>query len=243
MGYHSERDPGDLHPRPAPHTNMAHLHIVRSLLAMSLLTSAPILRAAEELPSLFDGKTLSGWSTFENPSAPFWKVEGGCIVGENDEKLKGSILFTQTEFHDVSFETDVKWSSGADTGIFYRLSSPLTKAVSPESGKAALLGPNQAQVQIGISGSLKRDMTGSIYIGNYPEEGRGKGVDAVLKSQDWNRIRVEIRGDTVIVWINGTEVTRYTDARFPGRAPLGLQIHPNKAMKIEFRNLRAKALD
>ena len=192
---------------------------------------------------MFDGKSLAGWTTFEKPATPFWQVKDGVLVGENDPANTGSTLFTEKEFHDVAFEAEVRWTEGADTGVFYRLREPLAKSLTREAGNAAFLAPNQAQVQIGISGSLKRDMTGSIYVGNYPEPGRGKGVEALLKPGSWNSIRFEVRGDTITVWLNGTEVTRYSDPRFPGRAPLGLQIHPGKPMKIEFRNLRAQALD
>jgi hypothetical protein len=60
---------------------------------------------------------------------------------------------------------------------------------------------------------------------------------------NWNHIRFEARGDLYTVWVNGKQVTQYTDARFPGRVPLGLQVHPGNVMKAEFRNIRVKALD
>jgi hypothetical protein len=217
---------------------------IRSSLFSVILAAAAVSQTfAAEMQSLFDGKSLSGWTTFEKPAAPFWQIKDGVLVAENDPAKTGSTLFTEKEYHDVVFEADVRWSEGADTGVFYRLRSPLAKELSKDAGKAAFYGPNQAQVQIGISGSLKRDMTGSIYVGNYPEEGRGKGVDALLKAGDWNTIKFEVRGNTITVWLNGTEITRYSDPRFSAPAPLGLQIHPGKPMKIEFRNLRAQALD
>jgi hypothetical protein len=212
------------------------------LSALFVLASTGASTLADNLVSLFDGKSLSGWSTFEKSASPFWRVQNGVLIGENDPDKTGSTLFTEKEFHDVLFEAEVRWSEGADTGVFFGLRDPLAKNLSKET-KAAFYGPNQAQVQVGVSGSLKRDMTGSIYVGTYPETARGKGVDALLKPNDWNAIRFEVRGETVTVWINGSEVTRYSDPGFPGRAPLGLQIHPGKEMKIEFRNLRAKALD
>ncbi len=214
-----------------------------SLGSLILAAAAVSQTFAVEMQSLFDGKSLAGWTTFEKPAPPFWQVRDGLLVGENDPAKTGSTLFTEKEYHDVVFEAEVRWTEGADTGVFFRLRNPLAKEISKDAGKAAFYGPNQSQVQIGISGSLKRDMTGSIYVGNYPEEGRGKGVDALLKAGDWNKIRFEVRGDTITVWLNGTEITRYSDPRFPGRAPLGLQIHPGKPMKIELRNLRAQALD
>ncbi|HON06544.1 MAG TPA: hypothetical protein PLW02_00430, partial [Verrucomicrobiota bacterium] len=43
-----------------------------------------------EFVSLFNGKDLTGWKV-PNPN-PFWRVENGILIGENDEKLKGSML-------------------------------------------------------------------------------------------------------------------------------------------------------
>jgi hypothetical protein len=192
----------------------------------ALLTLPLSALVAQELTPLLNGKDLTGWTTFEKAAEPFWKMVDGVLVGENNPERHGSVLYTEQTFHDVVFEAEVKWSKGADKGTFY--------------------SANQIQVQIGTSGSLKRDMTGSLYVGGserYPEKARGAGVDEVLKLEDWNHIRFEARGDLYKVWVNGKQVTEYTDARFPGRAPLGLQVHPGNVMKAEFRNIRVKALD
>ena len=52
--------------------------------------------------------------------------------------------------------------------------------------------------------------------------------------------RVEAKGDHFTCWINGTKASEYTDAKFSGAAPLGLQIHPGVKMKVEYRNIRLK---
>jgi hypothetical protein len=64
----------------------------------------------------------------------------------------------------------------------------------------------------------------------------------LLKSGEWNRIRVESKGDTFTVWLNGQQVSQYTSEKYREPAPIGLQIHPGLVMKVEFRDLRAKAL-
>jgi hypothetical protein len=200
---------------------------------------------AQEFKPLLNGKDLTGWTTFEKAAEPFWKMVDGVLVGENNPERHGSVLYTEQTYHDVIFEADVKWSKGADTGVMLRLKEPLAKADDGKD-KATFYFANQLQVQIGTSGSMKRDMTGSLYVGGterYPEKARGSGVEQLLLPEDWNHIRFEARGDVYKVWINGKQVTEYTDARFPGRAPLGLQVHPGNVMKAEFRNIRVKALD
>jgi len=97
-------------------------------------------------------------------------------------------------------------------------------------------------VQIGVSRSLKRDMTCSFYTGKYPEEARAPKAADLLKPGEWNRIRVEAKGDTFTVWLNGEQVSQYKDAKYAAPGPIGLQIHGGLVMKVEFRDIRALAL-
>jgi hypothetical protein len=100
----------------------------------------------------------------------------------------------------------------------------------------------ELQVQIGVSRSLKRDMTCSFYTGTYPEEARAPKAAELLKPGAWNRIRVEAKGDTFTVWLNGEQVSQYKDAKYAAPAPIGLQIHAGLVMKVEFRDIRALPL-
>ncbi len=175
---------------------------------------------AKRPPQIFNGIDFTGWKL---PAEPYWTVKDGAIVGQSDSQQKGSMLYTEKAYGDVAFEAEVRFTGEIDSGIMVR---------RPE-----------LQVQIGVSRSLKRDMTCSFYTGTYPEEARAKGVDALLKPGEWNRIRVEARGDAFTVWLNGTEVSRYTDAKYAAPGPIGLQIHAGLPMKVEFRDLRAQPLE
>jgi hypothetical protein len=125
---------------------------------------------------------------------------------------------------------EVRWSGEIDSGVMLR---------EPE-----------LQVQFGISRSLKKDMTGAFYLAKnpinpkvgYPDAGHTKGIEKLFKVDDWNRFRIEAKDNTFTVWLNGEQISQYTDARYAGGAPLGLQVHPGLKMKVEFRDLRAKAL-
>ena len=127
-------------------------------------------------------------------------------------------------------EFDVRWKAeterGVDTGVEMR---------SPK-----------IQLQLGISGSLRVDMSGSFYTGGkpaYPEAGQAKDAKKLMKPEgEWNAFRIEAKGDKFTCWINGTKASEYTDAKFSGAAPLGLQIHPGVKMKCEYRNIRLAEL-
>lgn len=202
--------------------SLARLNAVITI-ALALISLTPCRAEApavdHQLEPIFNGQDLAGWT----PSAGgFWRVEHGVLVGENDALLQGSMLRTVRSYGDVTVETDVRFTGEIDSGIMLR---------EPE-----------IQVQIGVSRSLKRDMTCSFYNGRYPEEARAGRAGELLRTGDWNRIRVEAKADTFTVWLNGEQVSRYTSQKHSKAAPIGLQIHQGLPMKVEFRNLRALAL-
>jgi hypothetical protein len=199
------------------------------LIALSLIAALGCCLAAEpELVPLFNGKDLTNFKT--EGSTDFWRVENGILIGENDAALKGNYLWTAKDYGDFIIEFDVRWKGttprGVDTGIEMRK-------------------PN-IQLQLGISGSLKVDMSGSWYTGGkerYPESGQAKEAKTLMKPEgEWNTFRIQAKGDTFTCWINGQKASEYTDPKFSGAAPLGLQIHPGVVMKCEYRNMRINPL-
>lgn len=193
------------------------------------LQGAAAGNTAVELQPIFTGTNLTGWNV-PDPN-PFWRVENGVLIGENNEQLKGHVLHTERAYTNFVLELEVRWSGEIDSGVMMR---------DPE-----------IQVQFGISRSLKKDMTGAFYLAKhpinqtvgYPEAGHTKGIEKLFKTDGWNKFRIEAKGNTFTVWLNGEQISQYTDARYAGGAPLGLQVHPGLKMKVEFRNLRAAALE
>jgi hypothetical protein len=193
-----------------------------------VVASAWALASEPTLQPLFNGKDLTNFKAAA--SKDFWRVENGVLVGENDAAKKGNYLWTEKEYGDFVIEFDVRWKSttkrGVDTGIEMRKPS--------------------IQLQLGISGSLLVDMTGSFYTGGkpaYPESGQAKQARQLMKPDgEWNTFRIQAKGSTFTCWINGTQASEYTDPKFSGAAPLGLQIHPGVEMKCEYRNIKIAEL-
>ena len=90
---------------------------------------------------------------------------------------------------------------------------------------------------------MKRDMTASPYISGkgYPVE--AEGVAELLRLEDWNTLMVVAIGSRYDVWLNGEHVMDYTSDTAIERGPVGLQMHPNRTMRISFRNVRITELD
>ncbi len=220
-----------LHPSPDPvlPAMPSSLRPAKSLLvSLALLAAASAFAAEPKFVPLFNGKDLTHFKA--EGAEKFWRVEQGVLIGENDAAQTGHYLWTQKEYGDFILEFDVRWKSttprGVDTGIEMR--------------------KPKIQLQLGVSGSLRVDMTGSFYTGGkpaYPEAGQAKNAKELMKPEgQWNTIRIQAKGNTFICWINGTKASEYTDAKFSGAAPLGLQIHGKVEMKAEFRNLKIAEL-
>ncbi|MBU6326420.1 MAG: DUF1080 domain-containing protein [Verrucomicrobia bacterium] len=185
-----------------------------------LLLTAFLLNAADPVV-LFDGKSLEGWKT--TGADDCWQVKDGVIVGKSNEKKQGSVLWTKDVFTDFVLEAEFRFSGQIDSGFFLRNESE--------------------QIQLGVSRSLKRDMSCSPYIGKkgiYPVE--AVGVDALLKTGEWNRIKIAVKGKKYIVTLNGKQVLDYTTDEALEKGPLGLQVHPGVDMEISFRNLTLTAM-
>ena len=183
----------------------------------AILAFLMMSRAGEqELRPLFNGSDFSGWQEPENNI--WWTIEDGVLIGKNDPELKGSTLWTSQEYKDFILQLDFRFGPGSvDSGVFIRKESE--------------------QIQIGISGSLKRDMTCSPYVAGkgYPVE--AVGVAALLEQDDWNTVRIQAVGNVYTVTLNGKQVLEYPSLTAAEKGPLGLQIHPNRDMQIHFKNI------
>ena len=181
-----------------------------------LFLSFGVFAQKPKMKKIFNGKNLKGWVIPDDKNC--WTVKNGLLKVQNEPAKKGSILWTEAKYQDFIIQVDFKMGEGrVDSGIF--LKSELN------------------QIQIGISGSLKRDMTASPYvIGKmYPKE--AVTVKDILKPKDWNTMKVSVIGKNYKVWLNGIEVMDYTTESIPEIGPIGLQLHPGNEMSIDYKNL------
>jgi Domain of Unknown Function (DUF1080) len=174
-----------------------------------------------KLKKIFNGKNLKGWVAPD--SNIWWSASNGVLFAKSSPSKKGTILWTKKKYENFIIQGEFLMGDGVvDSGFFLRSEND--------------------QVQIGISGSLKRDMTGSPYIPKlrYPVE--AKGVKEILKLKDWNTMKIKVVDKTYTVWLNGVEVMTYTSADMPPLGAVGLQCHPGNDMSIGFRNIRLAKL-
>ena len=169
--------------------------------------------------SLLDKNSLAGWKVPENNI--WYSVKNGSLHIQSGPDKKGSILWTDKNFQNFKIKLQFKMGDGTvDSGVFLR-------------------GEND-QIQIGISGSLKRDMTASPYIPKlrYPVE--AKDVAKILKPKDWNSMQIEVIDKTYSVLLNNKLVMTYTSEGIPSEGPIGLQLHPGNEMSIDYKKIKLK---
>ena len=174
-----------------------------------------------KMESIFNGKDFSAWN--EPKKNIWWKIKDGVLICKNGPKKKGSTLYTNKKYKNFVLQLDFKIGEGrVDSGIFIR---------------------NNDQIQIGISGSLKRDMTCSPYIPGkgYPKE--AKGVKELLKVKDWNTLKIKAVGPVYTIWLNGQKVNEYNSKTAKEEGPIGIQLHQGRTMEIHFRNISLGKLD
>ncbi len=190
------------------------------LSVFAMILSCPSY-AQTGLPSVFNGEDFTGWVVPENNI--WWKAGHGMITVANGPDKKGSILWTEKEYRDFVIDFEFKMGEGTvDSGIYMR--------------------NDKDQVQIGISGSLKRDMTASPYIPGkgYPVE--AEGVAELLKEDDWNKMTIVAIGQNYSTWLNGKKVMSYDSETAIEKGPIGIQLHGNREMSISFRNIHLAEL-
>lgn len=208
---------------------MNHRLIAPALMhaVLASLFFAATSHADEPMTNLFDGKTLDGWEVRPSDgNEQHWKAEDGMIIAENVNK-KGSYLWTKKDYRDYELELDYQTPSEYyDTGVMLR--------------------GDGHQVQIGISGSLKKDMTACIYApkdkrGSYPGQ-----TDKIAKHHqvgEWNHLRIVLTGKRIQTFLNGEPFVDYTGIAINDEGPIGLQLHAGHHMKIRFKNVQLKELN
>lgn len=187
--------------------------------------------------SLFDGKTLNGWTPLDKKETGYFVKDGALICPAEG----GGNLFTDKEYSDFVLRLDFKLTPGANNGIGFR--APATP------GQIAYIGneiqvlddssPEYAHLKVGQNcGSLYRI---------FPAK-RG----AVKAPGEWNHYEITADGRHIKVVMNGKKVVEgninaVRDPEILHRHPGMLQTKGHLALlghgsQVEFRNIRIKEM-
>ncbi len=183
--------------------------------------------------SLFDGKTLKGWTTRGGryDGNAVWTVEDGALTGREGKKHAGGLIYTDRRFRSFDLELEAKIDYPFDSGIFLHMT---------KEAKGL-----QITLDYRPGGEV-----GGIYSEGWLQH-NPEGA-ARFKRDAWNKLRVRCTGTTpkVIVWLNGKVLTRFEQKRnakgFTNVGLIGLQVHGNRndprKHAARFRKIRIREL-
>ncbi len=224
-----------------------------SLFAISLTISAGRMAVAEQgWTNLIKGNSLDGWEVRSGFAT--YKIEDGCVVGTTVEGSPNTFLCTKKEYGDFILEFEVLVDTKLNSGVQIRshaYEKEIKKEITRNGKKRTRTWPAGRvygyQVEI-CDGS--RGKAGGIYdearrgwIDEIPD---GAAAGKAFKNDQWNKYRIECRGDSIKTSINGIPCADLKDS-VDAQGFIGLQVHGISkdlgTLQVRWRNLRIQELD
>jgi hypothetical protein len=212
----------------AKHPRLWHL----PLLATLILAHEPLAaQESEGFQPLFDGRTLDGWVVVNSDGANFQVGDGVLRVRGPEGWLKSDRTFGDFSlFAEFRFLTD-----DSDTGIFVRTDG--------ESTFARGWPANSYQIQLrDVSRNQSNNpiLIGNIYRHRTPagetQFDAAAAIAAARPTGEWQRVEIDVVGDSLVVHLNGVPLTRAYGIVNPS-GHIGIQ---GETGTVEFREIRIR---
>lgn len=195
------------------------------MLAISFLTLIAVSVNAQKRKSLFNGKNLSGWTVHGTEK---WYVDKGELVCESGPDKQYGYLSTQKKYRNFILELDFKQEDNGNSGVFFRSS---IEGVKIQGWQVEVAPPGLH------SGGI------------YESYGRGWLIkpdaekESALKPGEWNTMKIQVIGDEVTTWLNGTQMIFLKDEKIgAANGFLALQIHDGGGIKVRWKNIRIQEI-
>ena len=206
---------------------------------------------------LWDGKTAAGWRSARSEGFPpqGWSLADGELAVQ--AKAGGGDLMTEEEFGAFELQMEFKVSAGANSGIFYLLTSPYDPASGAPLGLEyqILDDERHPDAKLGIDGNRT---LASLY-DIYPRAKLMTNVGIAPKVNVWQHARIVARADGHVEhWLNGVKVLEFqrgsndyrahvAAGKFKntpgfGEAPRGRILLQDHGDAVSFRSIKIKPL-
>lgn len=208
----------------------------------------------DEWVSLFDGKSLNGWSIHSGFAK--YHIEEDAIVGSTVKGSPNSFLCTDREYGDFILEFEVLLDPRLNSGVQIRSKIAKEEKVfvftgrdgKPRSRKIPADRVYGYQVEIasergGASGSIYDEARRAFMLASTNSD---PAASKALKDGQWNKFRIECKVDRIRTWINDIPCVDLRDG-MTSRGVIGLQVHGVRndapTYEVRWRNIRIKAED
>jgi hypothetical protein len=185
------------------------------VIATIMLTSCSVFESGSKRVSLFDGKTLDGWTVIKCEAT----VDNGDIL-----LVAGNgLVQTEKKYDDFIFEFEWKALRGNkwDSGVYFRYDSV------PENRP----WPNRYQV------NLQQGREGNV--GNL----KGAESKGLAKDGQWNKFKLTVRGTMASLEINGKPAWEADGLEGPEKGFIALQAEVPGGGQYRFRNIYITELE
>ncbi|WDI43108.1 3-keto-disaccharide hydrolase [Bremerella sp. P1] len=231
---------------------MSRLWITLPCLTLMLLAAGTVRAENEEkFVPLFNGENLDGW--VQNGGKAEYTVEDGVIIGTSVPKTPNSFLCTEKKYGNFILEVEYMVDPLLNSGIQIRSNVyDEPKTYKTDEGKEVKVSAGRVHgYQVEIDPSA-RAWSGGIY-----DEGRRGWLfnlkdkpeaQKAFKQNEWNKYRIECRGDSIKTWINGVPAADLTDG-MTAEGFIALQVHgvggdeKKVGKQIKWRNVKIIELD
>ena len=226
--------------------------------------SAQTAYTKEKWETLFDGKAVKGWHSYNRNDVEGWLIEDGTLTPDGT----GGDLTTNKEYENFDLEFDFKIPPGSNSGVLYKVTEmpdiKRTVFSAPEyqiiDDKGYVFKNAKGEpITVDAKGETLKlkdvQLTGANYDMNPPSD-----LSVVKPVGEWNTGRIVVNKDHVEHYLNGVKVvdyqyggdgwktllakSKFVDwpyAKPHAKGKIALQNH-NSHEKIWFRNIRIMEL-
>ena len=221
--------------------------ILSLALASMIGLSAYAKKSDDGFVSIFDGKSLEGW-TQRNGTATY-EVKDETILGTTKAGSPNSFLCSNKLYGDFELLFEVKVHNSLNSGVQIR--SNCKKLTEKEKKRGDKYGRvNGPQVEIESSGA-KGAESGYLYgeaAGGWMTPADKRKPHKHFKDGEWNKYRVLAEGAGIQTWINGQQISDLVDKEKLKTHPkgfIGLQVHGvgNRGpFDVAWRNIKIRVI-
>ncbi len=225
-----------------------------TILFFVTIIATPSIAQKGKWKDLFDGKTLKGWSVHSGFAK--YRVEEGTIVGTTVKKSPNTFLCTEKEYGDFILEFEVMVDPKLNSGVQIRSTvaeeklsywlrddkgtfQPRTVPKDRVHGYQVEIAGEETGTSGGIYDEARRAMVTEWWI--------KEGTDAskAFKDGQWNKYRIECKGQSIKTWVNGIPTIDIKDA-MTASGIIGLQVHSvgddAPTYEVRWKNIRLKEI-
>ncbi|MDA1044078.1 MAG: DUF1080 domain-containing protein [Verrucomicrobia bacterium] len=201
---------------------------MRTLLFLIVTTELCVMATAEPLKdytSLFDGKTLTGWTALPGGE---WSVDQGEIFGRQDKSEgRHGQLISDKQYRNFILQLDYKALAG-NSGVYFRVQ---------KTDNAVAVKGFQAEV----------DADGNHVAGLYETQGRAwvfqpdpQKIKSVYKPKEWNHMTIIAMEGNITVSLNDVVMTTLVDDPGLREGYIALQLHGGQDMDVRYRDIQIR---